>query len=305
MPWDLAQQWDESDGETASAIRWVNASCGQAIPWPRATTPRQVATRHAPDYPREMQRIGLLAATAAICLGTGCESKQDRLDECDNAYADHMKGCDSPTQPEPDRCREYAAESRWLCRQQQGVNEPKPKVAKAPASSAKPAKERPKRPASETDLAKVCDGTGEPTAAAYDAAQGSHNAALVAYQKLGGGKYTASTLGADYEAIGPQGGANKTKASAFSLVVCVTPKEHTKVLDCPFKNGSHLEVHDGSFEIRVLEAKTAKQLATETVALKNQMKVCPGVWNFWSKRDISLPLYKDAVLKLVKTHVDP
>lgn len=259
-------------------------------------------------------KIVTFSVAALLTLSPlGCTSKeQECLDGCDKAFTIHNNGCASPTQPDPDICRVHAQESRWHCRQSCGITEPKPAGPEAKSTPAteerssqreRPAA-RPARPPNAQELDKVCDGTAEPTAAAYAGTEGTHNAALVFYKGAGADRFVAQTLGDDYKDLGSQMKEGLPRVDAYALVVCVSVKEHDKVKGCAFPKHT-LELHDAAFEIRVLEARTAKELANETVELKNSLKQCPAVWNFWNERELSLPLFSDAVITMAKKYVDP
>lgn len=245
----------------------------------------------------------LVVAAAAL----GCKSKEQKcLESCEKAFKVHTELCTSPTLPNPEQCPSLAKESRWQCRRECGVNEPNP-VPTTVASVAPPALPPPEKPriASEYELASLCSGKPVPGAAAYRPSKGAHNAALVASLTLGADSYTANTLTDDYKTLGPQGDAGtRQSADAYSLVVCVSVKDHKKVKECKFPTHA-LELHDATFEIRVLEASTGRELKNEVVAVPHGLKQCPTVWNFYSERDISLPLYAPAVLKVAKPFVDP
>jgi hypothetical protein len=127
-----------------------------------------------------------------------------------------------------------------------------------------------------TQLDELCEGKAVPSAAAYDGAKGAHNAAIVVHQDLNSSEWTPMLLGDDYDSLGAADGKRLRKADAIALVVCVRPTESKKVRDCKFGKGRRLELHDAAFEIRVLEAKTAKVLATEKVQLEHELKQCTG-----------------------------
>lgn len=246
---------------------------------------------------------GVLAMATVLF---GCKSKEQKcLESCASGFTARDQGCSSPTQPNPDRCRQYATEDRWTCRKSCGVDEPNPVAKPTSAQTAAPAATPAPSVPFERDLAKVCAGTPEPMAGAYDGTKGKHNAAVVFAKGGNGDKLVAQTLGDDYKALGVQGSSGGlVKADAYALVVCVDVKESRKAKECPFPTHT-LELHDATFQIRVLEARTAKVLADETVNLKHALKSCPSVWNFWSARDVSLPLHAEAVVKVAKKLVDP
>lgn len=249
----------------------------------------------------------LAAALVVVAALTGCKSKEEKcVENCALAFATQDGMCDSPTQPDQAGCHNHAAEGRWVCRKSCGISEPNPVAAATSAKPAKTATAAPPRVPFDRELDKVCGGTPEPQAAAFDPTKGKHNAAIVFSKTGAGNKLVAQTLGEDYKALGVQGsdGTATLKADAYSIVVCVDVKDHKKVRDCPFPKHA-LELHDATFQIRVLEARTAKVLADETVDLKHNLKKCPTAWNFWSERDVSLPLHSEAVIKVAKKFVDP
>ena len=257
-------------------------------------------------YPCAMKIVIIAGLLTAVVALAGCKSKEVKcVEDCDRGFTTRDQMCNSPTQPEPATCHKYAAESNWMCRKTCGINEPNPVAEPTSVKPAATASAAPPRVPFESDLAKVCAGTPEPMAAAYDGTKGKHNAAVVFAKGGNGDKLVAQTLGDDYKALGVQGSSGGlVKADAYSLVVCVDVKDSRKVKECPFPKHT-LELHDATFQIRVLEARTAKVLADETVSLKHTLKSCPSVWNFWSERDVSLPLHAEAVVKIAKKLVDP
>lgn len=265
-------------------------------------------------------KIAALSVSAILTLSLlsllGCKSKdQQCLEGCDKTFATHNDGCASPTQPNPDRCRIHAEESRWLCRQTCGVSEPKPAGLEAKSEPAPEARSSPREtPAAgprarapfAQELDKVCEGTAESMAAAYAGTGGAHNAALVFYKDPDADRFIAQTLGDDYKDLDVQKKERGLpRVDAYALVVCVAVKEHHKVKSCAYKPKHTLELHDATFDIRVLEARTAKELASETVSVKHSVKQCPASWSFADERATSLPAFSDAVIEVAKKHVAP
>lgn len=247
-------------------------------------------------------RILTLAPLALLAVALpGCTSKETKcITSCDPEYSAQRAACKASNSP--DKCAEDALRARWACRKACGLVEPEPPRV---ASDAKPTP--PRQPASvpyDRELYKVCNGTPQPLAPAYDRAKGKHHPAVVASKGTDGKEFLVESIAPAYKPLGVPNAAPLMKVDAYPLVVCVTTKEHKKAKDCAFPKQHVLELHDATYQIRVLEAKTAKVLADETKALKSDGR-CPSVYGFTGEREVSLESPQDAVLKIAKKYVDP
>lgn|GEM_PF-702790 len=256
--------------------------------------------RGAFGYPSWMRNCLIVALCFSGLLWMGCQNnKPSCIQECEKAFESQEKACGSKTQSEADSCSQKAKESRWSCRKQCGLDEPSPTPLASPAAT--PTASSPAIP-SVLDLGKVCDGKAEPTAAAVDNTSGAHNAAVVATQNLGSDLYLVDTITNSYDSIGPKSGKSK-QADAYALVVCVSVKKHQKVKECPFAKHT-LELHDATYQIRVVEARTANELKSIDIAVAADRQ-CPPTSTSHQQRDISLPSFVKTVLEEADLHVHP
>ena len=74
-----------------------------------------------------------------------------------------------------------------------------------------------------------------------------------------------------------------TDAGQLSLVACITGQPKKKKRDCEFTSGKVLTVHDGEFEVKLLEARTGKLVETRT--FKGTSSGCPTFHKFWGQHD--------------------
>jgi hypothetical protein len=77
---------------------------------------------------------------------------------------------------------------------------------------------------------------------------------------------------------------NNKDLSQYELVACVTAKLKAKKKDCEFSSGNVLELHEGEFEVRLMEAHTAKLV--ETKSFKGSSPgACPVIHSFFEQRE--------------------
>jgi hypothetical protein len=174
-------------------------------------------------------------------------------------------------------------------------------TAEALVASAKPtANAKTGRKLLKSDLPKVCSEIPERRTAAYEKKPGEAHPLLVVHRTGEDAEFLTSYSSAfkDVDAKEPE---------EYQLVACVTEKSRTKVRECAFdekKPVRYVDMYDATFEVSVLEARTGKKLTSKTLPIKAE-KRCPSFWMFRGDRDVDVPSFDKAVLRLVTPFTSP
>jgi hypothetical protein len=110
------------------------------------------------------------------------------------------------------------------------------------------------------DFRGVCDGTPVAGAAAY--VPGAAISPTIMFQKL------SDKWRKPMGFIPPEWSSFKDP-SRYQVVACVEAKDKRKVQDCHYDQGGYVALYDATLEIRAVEAKTGKLIATKTVMATN------------------------------------
>lgn len=173
--------------------------------------------------------------------------------------------------------------------------------ASAPGMPAAPATAGPRSYISSKDVERVCNGEPIKEAAAYDGARGRVHPTAVFTAKFAGGSFSQH----DDESL-DEWKAKDNKD--YELVLCVTTARTTLVKKCELETTSGmtrtLELQDASYDAVLLEAKTARQVAKKSAALKVERQ-CPSGWVFRHSRDEKRPDPLPTLMRWAKQYAAP
>ena len=180
----------------------------------------------------------------------------------------------------------------------------KAQAEERPAAPAKPAvavkTPKPERKLFDRDLDNVCSGMPEKRATAYAKKPGEIHPLVLFWRDSESDAWKKSyTSKLD--------GWKSDDASGYQLVGCVTVKKFAKAKECKFDSKTpvrYLDLTDATYEIRVVEAHTGKELGTKTVDLKAATR-CPFIHTFRANRETEHPDYVPAFIEFAKTFVAP
>lgn len=116
---------------------------------------------------------------------------------------------------------------------------------------------------------------------AGDVCAGSPSPGNPAYDPASRGLIEARPLSADGDsALDPLfGPAVEDRKASVAAVACIRSVPEKKVRECKYGGGATLELHQGSYSVRVVELRTARLLAEKSFAAKKPTP-CPTMWNF-------------------------
>ncbi len=150
------------------------------------------------------------------------------------------------------------------------------------------------------DLDAVCNELPKKQAKPYAKKVGEIHPTIVFTRDDSNAKYQKS-YSDDFD------GWKTDNAADYQLVACVTATSRKKVKDCVFdeeKPVRTLELHSATYEFRVLEAHTGKEVGKKTVDLKAD-KECPMFWMFKEERQTKDPEFEQALMEFAKAFVAP
>lgn len=158
-----------------------------------------------------------------------------------------------------------------------------------------------------SDFQAVCEGAAVSKARAYDKTAAKHTAISYETGAYGWSDNSATVLPSDWQMNYTAQGANYQDVD---LVVCAkrTADKQVKVCD-GYKSdgketGNKVRWHTATYQLTVREAKTARQLADQSVEATNGE--CPMIVNFTEKnqtKDDYASLPKEAVIGILKPFV--
>lgn len=150
------------------------------------------------------------------------------------------------------------------------------------------------------DLASVCNEMPQKKATPYAKKVGEIHPTIVFDRSDANSKFEKSYSG-DFD------GWKSDDAKAYQLVACVTVTSHKKVKECVFdseKPARYLDLYSATYEFRVHEAATGKELGKKTVELAAD-KECPMFRMFKQEREAKDPDYEQALMEFAKAFVAP
>lgn len=170
----------------------------------------------------------------------------------------------------------------------------------AAAAPEAPRPARPERKLYDRDLRNVCDGMPEKRTTAYAKKPGEIHPLVLFSRVSESDEWTKSYSG-------KLGGWKAENAGDYQLVGCVTVKSSTKAKECKFDSklpARHLDLTNATYELRVVEAHTGKELGSKTVELKAATR-CPIIHTFRANRESKHPDFEPAFIDFAKSFVAP
>jgi hypothetical protein len=174
----------------------------------------------------------------------------------------------------------------------------------APARPDRPTADRPQGTPGSLDLDElktVCTGTALEDAAPY--VQQDGQAAQVYYFERRHDEFRWPGRGPGMPSL-PRWWTSWDDPSHTQLVACVDVVEKTKVRTCQYEGeGGGITMYDATFEVKLYEAKTGKEVASTTFAKKVGPE-CPQVKS-GTDQEGEFPPYSEELKAFLAPHVDP